>query len=94
MKRKDALTDLIEYTQGTKPTEPMTSPSGDRQVVNGQGETVTLGHKPSTPAAIPNKGIPLKLSEGEIEELTSAVRSAMNEAIDRFVAKLKQRKGT
>ncbi|MDR3548541.1 MAG: hypothetical protein P4M11_09820 [Candidatus Pacebacteria bacterium] len=63
MKRKDALTDLVEHAQDTAPVQPVTQPSDDRQVVNQQGETITLGQKPTAHSVVPNKGILLELSE-------------------------------
>jgi hypothetical protein len=84
MKRKDALTDLIEYTQAAELESSPASLETD-QVIGIDGEIITLGEKPSLK---PKKGIPLELSEG----LTSALHSAFGKALDRISGESKQNK--
>ena len=91
MKRKDALTDLVEHAQEAKPVEPAATTSNDRQVVNQQGETITLGQKPTPHITIPNKGIPLELSEERKETAKAKTRSIAEEAVERFLAKRKNK---
>lgn len=89
MKRKDALTDLVEHVQETAPATPVSSSSGDRQVVNQQGETITLGQKPTESIVAPNKGVSLKLSEKQGS--TEKTPSLAEEVLNRFLAKRKSK---
>lgn len=77
MDRKDALTDLVEFVQGKPPAPP---PSGGRQVVNPQGEVITLGHPDGKKASPDNKGVPLELD----------VREYGRKVADRVIQKLLQ----
>jgi hypothetical protein len=92
MKRKDALTDLVEHAQSTPASTPPPQPSDDRTVVNNAGETITLGQKPSKTSAIPNKGVLLELSESERASFLAAIRTSVIEAFDRFIERHKQNK--
>lgn len=83
MKRKDALTDLVEHAQSTPAPEPS---SGDRQVVNSAGETITLGQKPTKTAAMDNKGVSL-----ELERLVEITRAALEKALENMSNRLKKR---
>src|SRR3989344_3619621 len=89
MKRKDALTDLVEHAEDAKPSEPITSPSGDRQVVNEQGETITLGYDRSKKVRFFNKGKSLELSIEEIER--DIVRPIVGKTFEGFAEKVVQK---
>jgi len=93
MKRKDALTDLVEHAQSTPTPTPPPQPQDDRTVVNNAGETITLGQKPTTTTTIPNKGVLLELSESERVSFLAAIRTSVIEAFDRFIERHKQNKG-
>jgi hypothetical protein len=80
MKRKDALTDLIEHTQGNQPSAPTSGSSGDRQVVNEAGEKITLGYESS---AKPNKGILLE---------PNILKEVISKALDSVFEKLSREK--
>jgi hypothetical protein len=71
MEHKDALTDLIEFIQSTPSPKPATSPSGDRQVVNSQGETITLGYDGKGKISIKSRRNSLELYIEEIKEKIS-----------------------
>ena len=94
-RRKDNLTDLVETVSST-PVKDDDQLSGDQQVVNGDGEVVTLGHK--SPAAGPsgNNKSSLELSASEREEmirtLTDAARVAISKSLDDFFAKVNKSK--
>lgn len=83
MKRKDALTDLVEHAQSNPAPEPS---SGDRQVVNNAGETITLGQKPTKTTAMDNKGVSL-----ELERLVEITRSALEKALENMSNRRKKR---
>jgi hypothetical protein len=91
MKRKDALTDLVEHAQGAASAEPVASSSDDRQVVNQQGETITLGQKPTSNVVVPNKAIPLELSDRQKEIAEAKTSSIAEEVVNRFLAKRKNK---
>ncbi len=90
MKRKDALTDLVEHMQETEPVEVASPSSGERQVVNEQGETITLGQKPPSKVEIFNKMIPLELSSDGLEGVRASLSAAFKKEIDKFFQKNKQ----
>jgi hypothetical protein len=90
MKRKDALTDIVEHAQDAEFTEPMLSISGERQVVNAQGEIITLGQKPPINVAASNKAVSLELSE---VDLVDWIRASFKSAATRFLQKREQNKG-
>ncbi len=76
MKRKDALTDLIEHTQGNQPIAPNSESDGNRHVVNEAGEKITLGYESS---AKPNKSILL-----EPKELKEVISKALDSVFERL----------
>lgn len=80
MKKKDALTDLIEHTQGNQPSAPTSESVGDRQVVNEAGEKITLGYESSTK---PNKGILLE---------PRVLKEVINKALDSVLEKIAREK--
>lgn len=86
MKRKDALTDLVEHAQGTPTPEPSSTSSNDRQVVNSAGETITLGQKPTKTTAMDNKSVSL-----ELERLVEITRAALEKALENMSNRLKKR---
>jgi hypothetical protein len=90
MKRKDALTDLVEHMQETEPVEVEKPPSGERQVVNEQGETITLGQKPPSKVDIFNKMIPLELPSDGLERLRASLSSAFKKEVDKNFQKNQQ----
>lgn len=87
MKRKDALTDLVENVQGTTQTQTPLQPSGDREVVNQAGETITLGQGEAKNTALSNKGNVI-----ELYKIQEVVTRALEKAFDKALARLRNRK--
>ncbi|HVX90068.1 MAG TPA: hypothetical protein VHC20_00170 [Candidatus Paceibacterota bacterium] len=67
MEKKDALTDLVEFVQGTVST----GSAGSGQVVNSQGEIITLGHPGKESVSPRSKSVPLELDVREFQEKVS-----------------------
>lgn len=80
MQKKDALTDLVEHTQGSQPTTPNSTPTGGREVVTVAGEKVTLGTESSS---ISNKGILLE---------PRVLKEVISKALDSVFEKLAREK--
>jgi hypothetical protein len=83
MKRKDALTDLVEHAQDAKPAEPQTSASGNREVAGANGEVVTLGLEKDKQVRIHDKGKYLELSVGALQRI---VQKEIEKALKEFSA--------
>jgi len=91
MKRKDALTDAVEALQENKDQKPQ---EGLRQVVNEDGEFVTLGTQGRHKPAHSNKKKPSELSprirRAIEEEVAAAVRESFNDLKNGVVAAIKE----
>lgn len=88
MKRKDALTDLVEHAQDREPSAPQSPSLEDGQVVNSEGEVITLGYGKGTKVRILHKG---KYLELPLEVIERIVRQAVDRALKDFGERLLQK---
>lgn len=83
-RRKDNLTDLVERLPQAATSE-VSNQSSNQQVMNGDGELVTLGQKPEKRRHSDTYG---KVNELQKKEIQDLVRTAVEKEIDRAATKI------
>ena len=81
-RKKDNLTDAVEALE--RHDDDAEPKAGNQQVVDNEGEIITLGQHKPTP---PNKNKVVELSPEIIEEIKKIVASALEQALSKFVSK-------
>ena len=88
LSKKDNLTDAIEALErNDDDTAPKT---GNQQVVNNEGEIVTLGQKRDVKPSAPLKTNSLELSDKDLSEIKEIVASAVEKSLDKFLKNFRQ----
>lgn len=82
MKRKDNLTDLVEHIALAGKEEGQQDVPIRQEVVNAEGEVITLGHENTGTEPPTMQGNPLELSKGRLEQ---AVQDRLTAGIDNFL---------
>jgi hypothetical protein len=93
MERKDALTDIVEQVTATDMPPFSPADTNNRQVVNEQGEVITLGQKPPQKISSSNKGVLIELLHYK-REIIAAVEEGVKRAFTPYQDKRKDRDGT
>ncbi|GEM_PF-4843857 len=89
-KKKDNLTDAVEVlqAQGDGSSTPQ---AADGQVVNNEGEVITLGQNRESPAVPTHKLDSLELSDKDLSEIKEIISAAVQSSLDKFLKKFEQR---
>lgn len=92
-KRKDNLTDAVEALDRNDNGDEGRPPPGkpakdDQEVLDNEGNLVTLGQNHPSHPQLPNKREAIELSPEFIKAIKTAVASALDEAIEKFALKL------
>lgn len=87
--KKDNLTDAVEalQTQGGASSTPEVA---DGQVVNNEGEVITLGQNRENRATPTHKPDSLELSDKDLSEIKKIVAAAVENSLDKFLKKFGQ----
>ncbi len=88
IRKKDNLTDAVEALERNESApEPK---DGDSQVVNNDGEIITLGQNGGKSPASPNKKKVIELSDKDLSEIKEIVASAIQSSLDKFFKNFRQ----
>ena len=88
VRKKDNLTDAVEaLDRNDKPSEPQ---GRDQQVVNNDGEIITLGQNGGKNPTPPNKKKVIELSDKDLSEIKEIVASAIQTSLDKFFKNFRQ----
>ena len=91
VRKKDNLTDAVEALERN---ESAPEPQGrDQQVVNNDGEIITLGQNGGKSPASPNKNKVIELSPEFIGELKKEIAPMLEKAIDKALTKFLNKNG-
>jgi hypothetical protein len=84
-RNKDNLTDATEALQRhSNDSQPQ---GRDQQVIDNEGETITLGQNRPDKTVPPNKGNPLELSQGFIDQIIGVAKSALEKTLSKLGAR-------
>lgn len=88
-RKKDNLTDAVEalQRQGDGDSAPQ---AADGQVVNEEGEVVTLGQKPGAKPPSSLKLNSLELSDKDLSEIKEIISAAVQNSLDKFLKKFEK----
>ena len=88
IRKKDNLTDAVEALERN---ENAPEPQGrDQQVVNNDGEIITLGQNGGKSPASPNKKKVIELSDKDLSEIKEIISAAVQSSLDKFLKKFEQ----
>jgi len=88
IRKKDNLTDAVEALERN---ENAPEPQGrDQQVVNNDGEIITLGQNGGKSPASPNKKKVIELSDKDLSEIKEIISAAVQNSLDKFLKKFEQ----
>ena len=89
IRKKDNLTDAVEALERN---ENAPEPQGrDQQVVNNDGEIITLGQNGGKSPTSPNKKKVIELSDKDLSEIKEIISAAVQSSLDKFLKKFEQR---
>ena len=88
IRKKDNLTDAVEALERN---ESAPEPQGrDQQVVNNDGEIITLGQNGGKSPASPNKKKVIELSDKDLSEIKEIISAAVQSSLDKFLKNFRQ----
>jgi hypothetical protein len=83
-KKKDNLTDVVEQLPKVETSDESNSPK-DQQVIDSDGDIITLGNKPKKNVRLIIKGKSFELTESELEKM---VKTIFEKELDKFADKV------